>query len=105
MFSNLVASFGPGWVFPLVKHRYLEVRNVNATSKTISEIGKAAGIKVSETKFASAHDLRRSFGLRWSSQLMPAELMLLMRHADISTTMKYYAVQNAATFAEKLWKS
>lgn len=93
-----------GWVFPLVKHRYQDVRNVNATSKTISQIGKSAGVKVSETKYASAHDLRRSFGLRWSSQLMPAELMLLMRHADISTTMKYYAIQDATTFAEKLWK-
>jgi integrase len=99
--STIVES---GWVFPLKKHRYLDIRNVNATSKTISEIGKAAGVKVSETKYASAHDLRRSFGLRWSSQLMPAELMLLMRHADISTTMKYYAVQSAQTFAERLWK-
>lgn len=98
-----------GFVFPIAKLRYRDVRNVNATSKTISSIGQAAGIVVSEgtekKKYASAHDLRRSFGLRWSSRLMPAELKQLMRHADISTTMKYYAIADAESFGEKLWNS
>jgi hypothetical protein len=29
--------------------------------------------------FSSAHDLRRAFGLRWSSRVMPQILMQLMR--------------------------
>lgn len=70
-------------------------------SKQISEIGKAAGIIVNTKtgKTASAHDLRRSFGVRWSRRVMPQVLQLLMRHDDISTTMKYYVgsdVQHAA---------
>jgi integrase len=79
-------------------------------------IGWAAGVKVQtrskpgkdgrsvETvKFASAHDLRRSFGFRWSRRVMPAELRELMRHADISTTMAFYVGRNAQTTAESLW--
>ena len=97
-----------GFVFPLSKLRYRDVRNVNATSKTISAIGEAAGIVVNEgtekKKYASAHDLRRSFGLRWSARLMPAELKQLMRHADIATTMKFYAIADALSFGERLWK-
>jgi hypothetical protein len=34
-------------------------------------------------KYASAHDLRRAFGLRWSSRVMPAVLQQLMRHESI----------------------
>lgn len=43
-------------------------------SATISDIGEAAGVKVNtdpksgKVKFASAHDLRRSFGERWASR-------------------------------------
>lgn len=40
-------------------------------------------------KFASAHDLRGSFGERWSSRVMPQALMELMRHEAIETTMKF----------------
>jgi hypothetical protein len=48
---------------------------------------KDDGIK---RKYASAHDLRRAFGLRWAARVMPQILMQLMRHEDISTTMKFY---------------
>jgi hypothetical protein len=34
---------------------------------------------------------------------MPAELQQLMRHEDIGTTMKFYALVNATSFAERLW--
>ena len=56
-----------------------------------------------KTSYAGAHDLRRSFGFRWSRELMPAELRELMRHEDISTTMKYYVGVNADETAAKLW--
>lgn len=67
-----------------------------AVSKLISDIGEKAGVVVNKQpqKFASAHDFRRSFGERWSTRVMPATLQAMMRHADISTTMKFYVGQN-----------
>ena len=74
------------------------------------EIGRAAGVKVATkttvdpktggrvevVKFASTHDLRRSFGERWASRLMPTDLMALMRHESIETTLRYYVGRNCA---------
>ena len=57
----------------------------------VRNIGKAAGVEVytnpttGKIKFASAHDLRRSFGERWASRIMPPDLMVLMRHESIET--------------------
>ena len=62
---------------------------VNTVSRRIVDIGKAAAVKASEGKSASAHDLRRAFGLRWSQRVMPPVLQLVMRHEDISTTQRY----------------
>ena len=56
-------------------------------------------------KYASAHDLRRSFGTRWSSGCQPATLQLLMRHKSIETTLKYYVDQDADDVADELWKA
>ena len=82
-------------------------RSSEAVGQKISAIGKAAGVKVSEiggkVKFASAHDLRRSFGTRWAKRLMPAQLMVLMRHENINTTMKFYVDLPASELAEELW--
>ncbi len=58
--------------------------------KVVARLGKKALIKVSEKKFASIHDLRRSFGERWALLVMPKVLQELMRHGDIKTTMQYY---------------
>ena len=76
----------------------------------ISAIGKAGGVKVNtspsgKVKFASAHDLRRSFGERWSTKVMPQVLMVLMRHENIETTMRYYVGRNAQTTADVLWQA
>lgn len=78
-------------------------------SRVICEIGKAAVGRVSaesrtgKVKFASAHDLRRSFGERWSSKVMPHVLMMLMRHESIDTTMKFYVGRNVRAAAQVLW--
>ena len=79
-------------------------------SKTVSKIGKAAGIKVYvspkdplKAKHASAHDLRRAFGVRWASRLMPAQLMELMRHESIETTLRYYVGTDAQRTADAAW--
>jgi integrase len=73
----------------------------------VSAIGKAAGVKVKTdpsgaVKFASAHDLRRSFGTRWASRVKPAMLQLLMRHSSIDTTLRYYVDQDADDVAGEL---
>ncbi len=47
-----------------------------------------------DEKYASAHDLRRSFGTRWASRVKPTTLQLLMRHESIETTLKYYVAQD-----------
>jgi integrase len=73
-------------------------------SEEISAIGSAAGIIVNgDDKPASAQDLRRSFGTRWAPHVMPLTLQKMMRHADISTTMKYYVNLNAADVGRELW--
>jgi len=73
-----------------------------AVGRVITKIGEKAAVSVNG-KWASAHDLRRSFGLRWSKHLMPAQLKKLMRHATIDTTLKYYVGVNAQSTAEMLW--
>jgi len=72
--------------------------------------GEKAGIKVNtspsgKVKYASAHDLRRSFGQRWAERIMPQQLMELMRHESIETTLKYYVGRNAQSTAAALWKA
>lgn len=73
--------------------------------RVVSEIGKRAGVVVNkaEGKYASAHDLRRSFGTRWAGRVKPATLQLLMRHESIETTMKYYVAQDSDEVADELW--
>ena len=72
--------------------------------KLLSQIGEKSGVVVNDRtgKTASAHDLRRSFGSRWSSRVMPAELMKLMRHTSISTTMTFYVTANADEMSQRL---
>jgi integrase len=85
-----------------------------SVSRIVSDIGKAAGIVVrrrvttrgaEKLKYASAHDLRRSFGTRWAPKMMPVDLQQLMRHANISTTMEYYVDIQAEDIAARLWKA
>jgi integrase len=74
-------------------------------SRVLSEIGKMAGVVVSERtgKYASAHDLRRSFGTRLAQQVRPATSMQLMRHESIDTTMGYYVDIDADDVGDELW--
>lgn len=82
----------------------------HSVGKVISAIGEKAAVKVNtdkagNVKYASAHDLRRSFGERWASKVMPQVLMELMRHESIETTMRYYVGRNAQATAEVLWQA
>jgi integrase len=81
--------------------------------RIITTVGKLAAVKVAErpkgetlaVKFASAHDLRRSFGDRWASRVMPQVLMELMRHESIETTLRYYVGRNAQQTASVLYEA
>jgi integrase len=87
--------------------------NRTTVGKIVSAIGLAAGVIVDERrkggklvrKFASAHDLRRAFGQRWSGRVMPTVLRELMRHEDIATTMAYYVCDNAIASADAVWNA
>jgi integrase len=72
-------------------------------SKIVTKIGVKAKVRVDARKTASAHDLRRAFGERWAAKLMPAQLMELMRHESIDTTLSYYVGRNAERTAAILW--
>ncbi|MAT15625.1 MAG: hypothetical protein CMJ46_10190 [Planctomyces sp.] len=78
-------------------------------SRIISAIGKKARVKVSEnrgkTKFASAHDLRRSYGERLSQHVPAQILMQMMRHESIETTLKYYVGRNAESVSETVFRA
>ncbi len=77
--------------------------------QTISLIGAKAYIvvhtnaKTGRVKYASAHDLRRSFGTRWAKKVMPAVLQKLMGHDSIQTTMAYYVGLECDEVTEQLY--
>jgi integrase len=95
-----------GTVFKVNGVHTKEPITLKRISRTISAIGKKAGVVVNKAvgKYASAHDLRRSFGTRWAPRVKPATLQLLMRHKSIETTLKYYVDQDADDVADELWK-
>jgi integrase len=78
---------------------------VDTVSPIITQIGKKAGVRVSDTKTASAHDLRRSFGLRWADRVKPHILQQLMRHASVQTTLTFYVQSDADDMAEAVWSA
>jgi len=76
--------------------------DTDCCSRVISRAGKAAKIVVSthsrrdgKPKYASAHDLRRTFGARWAELLPEVVLAAIMRHSSIETTRKHYAMMDA----------
>lgn len=91
-------------------------------SHVVSHIGKEAGVMVDERtkmvkdkggkpqkvtvrKYASAHDLRRAFGQRWSRKIKPQDLQKLMRHASLTTTFTYYVTGDAEAIADAVWQA
>ena len=66
-------------------------RTADQIRAAISAIDKAANVVIDKAagQYATAHDLRRSFGSRWAKRVMSAVLKDLMRHSSVSTTMSY----------------
>lgn len=88
-------------------------RRVDTVSKAICAIGESAAVKVDERPsrvkgekpkpiWASAHDLRRAFGYRWSRRVNAMTLRDLMRHSSVTTTEKYYVGISLDDTAEML---
>lgn len=98
-----------GRVFPVQHKRGHATTKRETIGKIISDIGSEAGVKVKDEKgklkFASAHDLRRAFGQRWSRKVMPIVLKELMRHDNINTTLEYYIGQDAESIADAVWEA
>lgn len=94
-----------GFVFVLPRRKGTKQVSADWAGHVLSAIGEQAGIVVDSRtgKFASAHDLRRTFGNRWARKVMPQILMELMRHQTIETTLRYYVEADAEATAEKLW--
>lgn len=96
-----------GLVFGIVGRSCIRPMSVKRVSRIVAAFGKAAKIIVNpqERSYASAHDLRRAFGTRWSSKVQAVELKLLMRHESIETTLRFYVGHDADDVAERLWAS
>lgn len=100
-----------GWVFrpwtpPRGVSKQIEHRpSAEHVGKVLSRIGKAAGIKVNDTKFASAHDFRRSFATRWTMRVPSQLLCVMMRHASEATTRRFYRGETAQQAAAQLWQT
>ncbi|MEI8372479.1 MAG: phage integrase SAM-like domain-containing protein [Planctomycetota bacterium] len=86
------------------------VARYDQAGKMVSLIGELARVvvhthpKTGRVKYASAHDLRRSFGTRWSKVVSASELQDMMRHADYHTTQAYYVDNKAVDLARSIWR-
>ena len=94
--------FNPSTPPPKGRPGGLHRPTMDHASKVISRIGKKAKVKVSDTKFASAHDLRRAFGVRWAKIVDILTLQELMRHESIETTRSFYLGHMAEATAAKV---
>jgi integrase len=121
LLARVPADKRRGKVFSVLQSKTGRPLPVDEVSRVICEIGRRAGVKVRSkvkskidpatgerrpvdvVKFASAHDLRRSFGERWAERVLPKVLMELMRHESIQTTMRFYVGQNAQRTADAAW--
>jgi integrase len=71
--------------------------------KRLSHAGRLAKVRVSNSKFLSAHDLRRTFGNRWALRVHPLVLRAMMRHTSMETTLRYYVDLRLDQLGEALW--
>lgn len=81
-------------------------RSTDRISRTVSEIGKRAGVVVNKStgKYASLHDFRRSFGDRLANRgVSPQHLQVFMRHDSFETTLRYYVKREAQEVSDLEW--
>lgn len=82
-----------------------------SAGRMVAIIGQLARVvvhtypKTGKVKFASAHDLRRSFGTRMAKRGVAQDLLqAMMRHASYQTTKEFYIDLNGDEMAEELYR-
>lgn len=90
-----------GHVFP-IRGKYGGQMTTENIGRKISKCGRLAGVKVNDTDFASAHDLRAAFLTRLSYTATPSQMKTVARHVDLKTTDTFYVRQEAEALAEAL---
>tara|TARA_R110002167_G_scaffold89368_1_gene241189 strand:+ start:13799 stop:15049 length:1251 start_codon:yes stop_codon:yes gene_type:complete len=100
---------------PRANKQYRDRMLPSSVSKIVADIGEKANVVVGDKgnmdkvtgerkfRFASAHDLRRAFGMRWSKRVREFELKELMRHESIATTQEFYIEENTQDTARSIW--
>ncbi|MCY2963524.1 MAG: tyrosine-type recombinase/integrase [Planctomycetota bacterium] len=107
--SKVPAELRTGFVFKLARKKVKSASPESPSkwwvSRTISQIGEEANVIVDSRgpKFASAHDLRRSFGTRWARLVLPQVLRELMRHESLETTMRFYVQIESETTSDAVF--
>jgi integrase len=76
-------------VFRFVNRRGVPILTASVSLRVI-KLAKRAGVRL------TMHSLRKGFGCRYAGKVPAQVLQKLMRHADIKTTMDYYANIDAA---------
>jgi integrase len=81
--------------------------SASVAGSIVAKIGETAGVVVdkAEGKFASLHDLRRSFATRWARRESSSVVRRLMRHASVTTTEAYYIDLDTDEISAGLWAS
>ncbi|WP_419193564.1 tyrosine-type recombinase/integrase [Kolteria novifilia] len=105
MDAALRVHFPSGIPEGLLIGRYDMSVDPSRLADTFRGIAKKAGVKgASRYGLITLHDLRRSFGTRMAAKVPAQTLQRLMRHAELATTMAFYAdVEQAAVDA--LWSN
>jgi integrase len=83
-------------VFKFTSRRTGEQLKRSGMSRRIVDLAKRAGVRL------TMHSLRRGFGCRYAGKVPAQVLQRLMRHANIKTTMDYYANVDEAVEAAVL---
>lgn len=78
------------------------LRTKRKASAAIKAAGVATSIQVAG-RHPMAHDLRRSYAAKWAARVRPLTLQRMMRHGDITTTLKFYIGLDSVDASAELW--
>jgi integrase len=82
-----------------------KISNIGVQIGRAAKILVAKDVRTGKTKYATLHDLRRTFATRWARKVSMEVLQKLMRHENPATTMNYYVGENAANMYKVLEES
>jgi integrase len=93
LFQQVPADRRQGPVFRLLDLWSKKPLDAPHVGRVVGRIGVKASVVTNkaENRYAGCHDLRRGFCAKWAKRVMPAVLRQLARHANVGTTLAYYA--------------